>query len=96
MEINKKIIEELQELFDKILSDNSIKSRINLTADDAYNIARILKKTFVPLMSNPSYNSREEFKKEHQKTIEYVDKMYKKVDLHNNVTRIINKTTPSK
>lgn len=64
--------------------------------DDAYNIAKILKKTFVPLMSNPSYNSREEFKKEHQKTIEYVDKMYKKVDLHNNVTRIINKTTPSK
>lgn len=67
--------------------------------DDAYNIAKILKRTFIPLMKNSKYGEEEiegDGEVGYKKNIEYVDKMYKKVDLHNNVTRIINKTTPSK
>jgi inhibitor of KinA sporulation pathway (predicted exonuclease) len=64
--------------------------------DDAYNIARILQQTFLPVMQNPRYNHRDEFKKEHDLNIAHIDKMYNEIDLHNNVTRIINKTTPSK
>ena len=62
--------------------------------DDAYNIAKILRKTFIPIMNDPKYN--EQLKKEHQKNIERIDEMYNEVDIQNNVTRIINKTTPSK
>jgi len=61
--------------------------------DDAYNIARILKKVFIPLMVNPKYGRKEE-KMEHEVLSAKIDSTYNKVDLDNNVARIINKSTP--
>ncbi len=64
--------------------------------DDAYNIARIMKRAFIPIMESPNYNREDDENMDHKKNIEYIDKMYSKEQLENNVTRVINKTTPSK
>lgn len=60
--------------------------------DDAYNIARILQKVFVPLMGNEKYGER--VKKEHEILDEHLTDKYDKEQLKGNVARIINKTTP--
>ena len=60
--------------------------------DDAYNIARILKRTFVPLMGNEKYGDRT--KKDHEKLHGHLDETYGYDRLDENVTRVINKTTP--
>ncbi|MEK6828527.1 MAG: 3'-5' exonuclease [Nanoarchaeota archaeon] len=60
--------------------------------DDAYNIARILKKTFVPLMEHEKYGEKK--KKDHEKLEEYLNDKYSKEQLNENVARVVNKTTP--
>jgi len=60
--------------------------------DDAYNIARILQKVFIPLMGNENYGER--VKKEHEILHEHLIDKYDKEELKGNVARIINKTTP--
>lgn len=64
--------------------------------DDAFNIAKILQKTFIPIMNNPKYNNVDDLKLDHQRNIEFIDKTYDREQINSNVARIINKTTPSK
>ena len=60
--------------------------------DDAYNIARILQKVFIPLIGNEKYGDR--VKKEHEILHEHLVDKYDDEQLKSNVARIINKTTP--
>ena len=60
--------------------------------DDAYNIAKILRKTFIPLLENEKYGKRKE--KEHETLEKYLNQKYTKEQLDKNVMRVINKTTP--
>lgn len=62
--------------------------------DDAYNIARILQKIFIPLMKDPKYNTPKQ-KTEHEKLIEHLETKYNEQTLQNNIARVINKTTPT-
>lgn len=87
--ISDKTLKEIQSWFNKVLHKNKVSEEVNLNSDDICNISIIINNNIESFIDN-------NFKKEHQKTIEYIDKMYNEVDLHNNVTRIINKTTPSK
>lgn len=60
--------------------------------DDAYNIAKILQKVFVPLIGGEKYGDK--VKKEHEILHEHLVDKYDKEELKGNVARIINKTTP--
>jgi len=60
--------------------------------DDAYNIARILQKVFIPLIGSENYGDR--VKKEHEILYEHLVDKYDDEQLKSNVARIINKTTP--
>lgn len=60
--------------------------------DDAYNIARILQKVFVPLMGSEKYGDR--IKKEHEILHEHLTNKYSPEQLNGNSARVINKTTP--
>lgn len=59
--------------------------------DDAYNIARILKKTFSPLKENERYGLK---KLDYEVLYERLEKQQGEEKLMENVARIINKTTP--
>lgn len=60
--------------------------------DDAYNIGKIMKRAFMPLMGAESYGERT--KKEHEKLDEHLRAKYTEEQLSGNAARVINKTTP--
>lgn len=60
--------------------------------DDAYNIARILQKVFIPLIGGERYGDR--VKKEHEILEAHLNDKYNEEELNWNAARIINKTTP--
>lgn len=60
--------------------------------DDAYNIARILKKVFIPLMDQENYGNPK--KLEHQVLEDHLREKYTEEELDWNVTRTITKNTP--
>lgn len=64
--------------------------------DDAYNTAKILQKTFIPLMQNPKYNKAKGLRKEHEILDEFISDKYEEDEIDGNVSRVINKTTPMK
>ena len=64
--------------------------------DDAYNTARILQKTFIPLMENPKYNKAKGLRKEHEVLDDFISNKFSEEDIESNVARVLNKNTPQK
>jgi len=64
--------------------------------DDAYNTAKILQKTFIPLMQNPKYNKEDGLKKEHEILNEFISDTFEEERINENVTRLLNKNNPMK
>lgn len=64
--------------------------------DDAYNTARILQKTFIPLMENPKYNKVKGLRKEHEVLDDFISNKFLEEDIDRNVARVLNKNNPQK
>ena len=64
--------------------------------DDAYNTAKILQKTFIPLMENPKYNKARGLRKEHEVLDDFISNKFSEEDIDGNVARVLNKNTPQK
>lgn len=64
--------------------------------DDAYNTARILQHTFVPLMQNPKYNKAKGLRKEQEVLDDFISSKFSDEDIESNVARVLNKNTPKR
>lgn len=62
--------------------------------DDAYNIARILNKMFLPIMSDETFSKVNGMKKSHEILADNIENNYPKEEISSNVLRLLGKKCP--